>query len=62
MIRTTIKRGQIWKNNLTGKRYQIVGTHGRKWRAKTLDRAIQDIHSLTNQTLWTKFYLEVNIK
>lgn len=60
MIKTPIKRGQVWKNNFTGKRFLIAGTHGRKWRAKTLDRAIADIHSLTNQTLWSKFTLQLD--
>lgn len=60
MIRHAIKRGQIWKNNVTGKRFLIAGTHGRKWRAKTLDRAVPDIHSLANQTLWSKFSLQLD--
>lgn len=56
MIKTPIKRGQIWQHKVSGKRCVIFGTNGRKWRTRTLQEKSEN-HSLSNLTLWCKFTL-----
>lgn len=57
MIRTPIKRGQIWEHKISKIRCQITGTAKKGWKTITLNKAKTENHSLKNQTLWTKFNL-----
>lgn len=56
MIRTPIKRGQIWEHKVSKIQCRIIGTKGRRWKTITLDKK-QENHTLANQTFWTKFEL-----
>ena len=56
MIRTPIKRGQTWENKLNKTRCVIFGTSKNGWKVLRVDGK-KETHSLTNQTLWTKFNL-----
>jgi len=57
MIRTPIKRGQIWESLKSGIRCRIIGTRGGRYKVLTINTDKIQNHSVTNQTLWSKMKL-----
>lgn len=57
MIRTPIKRGQIWESKKSGIRCRIFGSVGGRWRVITLNTDKIQNHSITNNTIWSRMKL-----
>lgn len=60
MIRTPIKRNQIWENKVSGFQLMVYSKKGVKWKCKVLtDRhdVFNGTHTMSQFTLWKKFEL-----
>lgn len=60
MKKIRIERSQIWRHKVSGDMVVVHGKHGDKWiiiRVNKQKRNSSDSHTVSNQTLWSKFTL-----
>lgn len=60
MNKIRIAKNQTWKHNISGDLIVVHGKHRDKWiivRVGGKKRNSSDSHTVSNQTLWTKFTL-----
>lgn len=61
MIKTPIKRNQIWKHSASDFQILVAGKKGRKWNCKVLTErpgVFNGSHTMSQITIWKKFELQ----
>jgi len=61
MIKTQIKKGQVWQHKHSGKQVQVYRKAGGDWIILSLDGSEfqgSASHKVAPQTLWSKFLLK----